>query len=234
MSKVSFAPIQPGDAASITSPNNLMSATATATAAINGENVRPEGIDERNLTFPLIATETATSHDRRVNLGSGSLNSWVQIPQGSTWTGTGTSATFSAGAPFTLTLGSTYNYAIIRYSFEVTIEGRVGSTGNFVNEDVGFAIHRDGARLSATQRHVQNSVANSAAAATSEACRSVQSVNIIYYHSLNGTYTFDLRYHINNHGHGTLSPDTANIPWITATEQAVVVKRLSASVIKYK
>ena len=233
MSKISFTPIQPGDAASITSPNSLMSATATATAAINGENVRPEGIDERSLTFPLIATETATSHNRRVNLGSGTLGSWVQIPQGSTWIGTGTSATFSAGAPFTLTLGSTYSYAIIRYSFEAVIEGRVGS-GNFVNEDVGFALYRDGARLTATERHVQNAVANSAAATTSGACRTVQSVNIIFHHSLNGTYTFDLRYHIDNHGHGTLNPDVTNIGFISSVDEAVVVKRLFASVIKYK
>jgi len=234
MSKVSFTPIQPGDAASIIAPNATMTSTATATAAVNAENVRQEGIDERNLTFPLISTVSYDSGDWATNLSY--LNAWLQVPGGGTWTGgTGSAPTFTTGVPFSLTLGSTFSYAVLRYSFEVRIEGRVG-TGTFVNEDLGFALFRDNAHLTITERHIQNSVAKSAAATKSQAARSIQTVTLLFYHNLNGTYDFRLRYNIGTHGRGTLNPDVSNLGWLTASTppDAISIRRLTASVIKYK
>jgi hypothetical protein len=235
MSKVSFTPIQPGDVASITAPNATMTATATATAAVNAENVRPEGLDERSIAFPLISTLSYDSGDWAKNI-SQSTSMWMKVPSGGTWTGgTGSAPTFSSGVPFSLTLGTNFSYAVIRYTFEVRIEGRVGS-GNDVNEDLGFALFRDGVRLPVTERHIQNSVAKSQAATNSQAARSVESVTLLFHHTLSGTYNFDLRYYIDNHGLGSLNPDVTNLGWLTQSTppDAISIRRLTASVIRYK
>jgi len=234
MSKVSFTPIQPGDVASITAPNATMTATATATGAVNAENVRLEGLDERNIAFPLVSTLSHNSGDWAKNLSHTNLNAWLKVPSGGTWTGgTGSAPTFSAGVPFSLTLGTNFSYAVIRYTFEVRIEGRVGS-GNDVNEDLGFALFRNNVRLPVTERHIQNSVAKSQAATKSQAARSVESVTLLFYHTLSGSYDFDLRYYIDTHGLGALNPDAANLGWVNGSNDAITISRLTASVIKYK
>tara|TARA_R110002020_G_scaffold134824_2_gene301080 strand:- start:12079 stop:12780 length:702 start_codon:yes stop_codon:yes gene_type:complete len=233
MSKVSFTPIQPGDVASITAPNATMTATATATAAVNAENVRQEGLDERSISFPLVSTLSHNSGDWAKNITQ-STSMWLKVPSGGTWTGgTGSAPTFSSGVPFSLTLGTNFSYAVIRYTFEVRIEGRVGS-GNDVNEDLGFALFRNNVLLPVTERHIQNSVAKSQAATKSQAARSVESVTLLFYHTLNGSYDFDLRYYIDNHGLGALNPDAANLGWVNGPSDAITISRLTASVIKYK
>ena len=233
MSKVSFSPIQPGDAASIIAPNATMTSTATATAAVNAENVRQEGIDERNLSFPLISTNSHNSGDWVRKLYT--LNNWDQVPVGGSWAGgTGASPSFAAGAPFTVSIGSSFSYAIIRYSFEIRIEGRTSGAANFVNDDLGFAIFSNGTLLSHTERHIQNEVALSVARANSEAARSVESVSLLHYVPVPGTYTFDLRYFNNTHGSSALGADSAYLGWVLNNADAVTISRLTASVISYK
>tara|TARA_R110000824_G_scaffold332851_1_gene519435 strand:- start:346 stop:1062 length:717 start_codon:yes stop_codon:yes gene_type:complete len=238
MSKVSFGPIQPGDVASITAPNATMAATASATAAVNAENVRPEGIDERNLVFPLVSTISYDSGDWIREIPGGYLNMFKTVDAGSNWTGgTGTSPTFGTGLPFSITLGTDFNYAIIRYSFEIQIEGRVAGCANYVSDDLGFAIFRDNTLLATTERHIQNSVAKSASRLSipSEAARSAQSVTLITHHTLNGNFNFDLRFKIDTRGSPGLSPDSKiNIPWTLFTTSPITISRLTASVIKYK
>jgi len=233
MSKVSFTPIQPGDVASITAPNATMTATATATAAVNAENVRPEGLDERSIAFPLISTLSYDSGDWAKRIIQ-PVSTWQVVPSGGSWTGgTGSAPTFPSGARFNLTLGTNFSYAVIRYTFEVRIEGRVGS-GNDVNEDLGFALFRNHVRLPVTERHIQNSVAKSQAATNSQAARSVESVTLLFYHTLNGSYDFDLRTYIDSHGLGSPNPDAANLGWVNGSNDAITISRLTASVIKYK
>ena len=230
MSNVPFSPIQPGDAASITAPNATMATTATATAAVNAENVRPEGIDERNLVFPLISTVSYNSGDWARTLKI-PLNAWRKVDGGSIWGGgTGSPPTFSSGVPMSVTLGTGFSYAVIRYSFAIRIEGRVGGS----NEDVGFMIFANGVPLLATERNIQNSISHGAAATISGVCRSVESVTLIHYFSVNTTIEFDLRFFINTHGQGPLAADHTNIDWVSTVEDAVTISRLTASVIKYK
>jgi len=239
MSKVSFTPIQPGDVASITAPNATMTATASATAAINAENVRQEGIDERNLTFPLVVSNTAHSGNYTDVLVT--IKSWTKIPASGSWapptSGAVSPSSFSSGVPFTVTLGGTFSYAIIRYSLEVAIEGRASgapSETHYVNDDVGFCIFRDGVQLGHTRRFVQNQLAKSASGfGTTEQSRTVQSVTIFQYvENVGGT--FDLRYHINTHGSSGLKADTGGMPWVSGTNDAVNIRRLTASVMHYK
>lgn len=230
MSKVSFSPIQPGDAASITAPNATMAATASSTAAVNAENVRPEGIDERSLAFPLVSTVSHNSGDWATFLQT-PLNAWHKVGPGGAWTGgTGSKPTFINGVPMSVTLGTGFSYAVIRYSFAVRIEGRVAGS----NEDVGFAIFANGVLVPTTERNIQNSISHGAAATISGVCRSVESVTLLYYMNVNTTINFDLRFFINTHGQGVLAADNTNIGWVTATNDAVTVSRLTASVIKYK
>ena len=230
MSKVSFSPIQAGDAASITAPNATMAATATATAAVNAENVRTEGLDERSLAFPFISTVSYNSGDWVTALQT-PLNAWHKVSHGGSWTGgTGSAPSFSNGVPMSVTIGTGFSYAVIRYSFAVRIEGRVAGS----NEDVGFAIFANGIPLLATARHIQNSISHGAAATISGVCRSVESVTLLYYFDVSTTINFDLRFFINTHGQGALAADSTNIDWVTAVNDAVTVSRLTASVIKYK
>ncbi len=239
MSKVSFTPIQPGDEASVTNPNALMVATNTATASINQDNVRVEGIDERNISFPLMTFKSYTSEDYVAALGFPPLNTWTKIPAGSAFTGgSQPQPTFLAGVPINVNLGSSYSYAVIRYSLEVRIEGRVKNASHReVNEDVGFCIFNNNIPLLATERHVQNAIAGSKGKAGSEndSARSVESVTLILPVTVAGSHSFDLRYHINNHAQGALSPDMHGAhPLVSSTQLAVRVHRLTASVVYYK
>ena len=239
MSKVSFTPIQPGDAASVTNPNALMTATNTATSSINQENVRVEGIDERNISLPIMTFKSYTSEDYVAALGFPPLNTWTKIPAGSAFTGgSQPQPTFLAGVPITVNLGSSYSYAVIRYSLEVRIEGRVKNANHReVNEDVGFCIFNNNIPLLSTERHVQNAIAGSKGRAGSEndSARSVESVTLFHPVTVTGSYTFDLRYYIDNHAQGALSPDTSGAsPVVSSTNQAVRVSRLTASVVYYK
>tara|TARA_R110002012_G_scaffold12735_1_gene56229 strand:- start:20253 stop:20969 length:717 start_codon:yes stop_codon:yes gene_type:complete len=238
MSKVSFTPIQPGEEASITNPNALMTATNTATASINQENVRVEGIDERNIVFPLMTFKSYTSEDHVVKLGTGTLDAWTKIPAGTNFTGgSQPTPTFLQGVPITVNLGSSYKYAVIRYSFEVRIEGRVhNSSHSKVNEDVGFCVFVNNIPLLTTERHIQNAIAGSKGRAGSEndSARSVESITIFHPVTVSGNFSFDLRYYIDTHSNGALAPDTNSGAVVTSNDEAVRVSRITASVIKYK
>ena len=240
MSKVSFTPIQPGDEASITAPNAVMTSTATATAAIDAENVRPEGLDERSLAFPL----TEFSKHESTYRGAYTHKSWLDLQAGSSWTkiissSTASAPTFASGAPFSFTLGpGGHSYAVIRYSFEVCIEGRETGSTNYVNDAVGFRITRNGVALTTTERWVQNSIAKSigTTAGGSETTRSVESVTIFHYITINGSWTFKLQSYIDTHSSTGLAPDTANYPTfgVSTPHQGVTIRNLTASVFKYK
>ena len=237
MSKVSFTPIQPGDEASVTNPNALMVAVNTATGSINQENVRVEGIDERNLSLPIMTFKSYTSEDYEVKLGSGPLNAYTKIPAGSSFTGgSQTQPSFLLGMPITVSLGSSYSFAVVRYSFMVAIEGRVlGGSHSSRNEDVGFALFKDNSRITTTERHVQNAIMGSTG--TLNSGRSVESVTlfhkVLHQSSTPQTHTIDLRYIIDNHSIGALNPDTGHAH-ITSVDDAVVVSNLTASVVYYK
>ena len=244
MSKVTFTPIQPGDAASITNPNSLMTATNTATASLNQENVRVEGIDERNLAFPLVNVNFVSSFDDNyAALGLSTRNSPQKVPAGSSWVGGSSAPTFAAGVPFSLNRG-VYNYAIVRYSLEVVIEGRVdNSTHNEANEEVSFVIYLNGIAVSNTQMHVQNAIYGSKgndAGSKEDSARSVQSVTLFYPiigESVVSTFTTELYYQIDDHGNGTPAPDTTVVSAAdgkTATQRAIRIRRLTGSIVRYK
>ena len=244
MSKVTFTPIQPGDAASITNPNSLMTATNTATASLNQENVRVEGIDERNLAFPLIDVNfNSSGNDNYAALGFSTRNSPQKVPAGSSWVGGSSAPTFAAGVPFSLNRG-VYNYAIVRYSLEVVIEGRVdNSTHNEANEEVSFIIYLNGIPVTSTQMHVQNAIYGSkgnSAGSKEDSARSVQSVTLFYPiigESAVSTFTTELYYQIDDHGNGTPAPDTTVVVAAdgkTATERAILIRRLTGSIVRYK
>ena len=244
MSKVTFTPIQPGDAASITNPNSLMTATNTATASLNQENVRVEGIDERNLAFPLVNVNyNSSGSGNYAALGLSTRNSYQKVPAGSSWVGSSSAPTFAAGVPFTLDRG-VYNYAIVRYSLEVVIEGRVdNSLHSEVNEDVSFIIFLNGFPLVSTQMHVQNAIFGSkgnSAGSKEDSARSVQSVTLFYPiigESALGPFTCELYYQIDDHGNGTPAPDTTVVVAAdgkTATERAILIRRLTGSIVRYK
>ena len=68
-----------------------------------------------------------------------------------------------------------------------------------------------------------------------DSARSVESVTLFHPVTVTGSYTFDLRYYIDNHAQGALSPDTSGAsPVVSSTNQAVRVSRLTASVVYYK
>lgn len=69
MSRVTVDNIAVGEACTITSPNSTTASLATATAAVDDENLRLEGIDRRNLVIP------GASLARVVQFPSGSIPS---------------------------------------------------------------------------------------------------------------------------------------------------------------
>ena len=232
MSKVSFSPIQPGDAATITAPNATIAAITTATGLVNDENVRAEGIDERNIDFPLVTASIKSSRNWRANLSI--INTFTPIPAGTSgaWSG-GTSGVpnFSAGCPFTVTIGSGFSYAVLRYSLQIEIEGRVATSGGVhVNNDVGFQIYIGGVAVTTTKRNIQNQMAVSDADSDT---RTVQSVVILHYINLSGTWTFDLRYKIDTHSNASLGADGGKA-WISSSSDAVNFRSFTASVVYYK
>tara|TARA_R110000824_G_C15043990_1_gene660706 strand:- start:6 stop:698 length:693 start_codon:yes stop_codon:yes gene_type:complete len=230
MSKVSFSPIQPGDAASIAAPNATMSATAASTAAVNAENVRVEGLDERSLAFPLISTLSYDSGDWSRILKT-PLDAWYAVPHGGTWNGgTGSLPTFAPGVLMMVNLSSNFNHAVIRYSFTVSIEGRVAGS----NEEVGFAILANGVHIWESVRYIQNSISHGAAATLSGVCRSEQSVTLLHYTTITSPVIFHLEYFIGTNGQGALAADKTNISWVNNVDDVVTISRLTASVIKYK
>ena len=244
MSKVTFTPIQPGDAASITNPNSLMTATNTATASLNQENVRVEGIDERNIAFPLIDVNFFSSfEDPYAALGLSTRNSPQKVPAGSSWVGGSSAPTFAAGVPFSLNRG-VYNYAIVRYSLEVVIEGRTdNSTHNKANEEVSFVIYLNGIPVTNTQMHVQNAIYGSKgndAGSKEDSARSVQSVTLFYPiigESIVSTFTTELYYQIDDHGNGNLDPDSTVVSSAdgkSVIERAIRIRRLTGSIVRYK
>lgn len=241
MSKVSFTPIQPGDEASVTNPNALMVATNTATSAINQENVRVEGIDERNINFPFMTFKSYSSQDYSVKLGTGALNAWTEIPAGSSFTG-GTQAqpTFLQGVPITVTLGSSFSFAVVRYSFVVTIEGNVNNSSHVGrNPMVGFCLFQDGVIIPPTERHVQNAIYGSRGQSGShlDAARSVESVTLFHPVTVGtGPYKLTLRYYIDTGAQTPpLAPDTHGAsPLVDSLADAVKVSSLTASVVYYK
>jgi hypothetical protein len=232
MSKVSFTPIQPGDAASVTAPNATMTAATSGTGAINGENVRAEGIDERNLYLPVQSHKSYSSDGGWVRLGYKPLNQWIDMPGYGDWVSATTQPNFQAGCPMSATIGTTYEYAIIRYSFNVIIEGRVQGTGNYVCDDVGFRITRNGAPLTSTQRHVQNQVALAVGGASGDqASRSVQTVTLLTHVSLSGSHLFKCQAYIDTHGQNP-GPDTT-LSWVININDFVTITNFTGSVVLY-
>jgi hypothetical protein len=244
MSKVSFTPIQPGDAASITAPNAVMTATATATAAIDAENVRQEGLDERSLAFPLTEfVKHESTYGWGLYRGSYTHKAWLDLQAGSSWTkiiasSTASAPSLTAGAPFMVTIGAgQHSYAVVRYSFEVCIEGRISGSTHYVNDSVGFRITRNGAPLVTTERWVQNSIAKSVGGGSGdESARSVESVTVFYYIDIAGSWTFKLQSYIDTHSSTGLRPDTSSSPsWgVASNHQGVIIRNFSASIFRYK
>ena len=244
MSKVSFTPIKPGDAASITAPNAVMTATATATAAIDAENVRQEGLDERSLAFPLTEfVKHESTYGWGLYRGSYTHKAWLDLQAGSSWTkiissSTASAPSFTAGAPFMVTIGAgQHSYAVVKYSFEVCIEGRISGSTNYVNDAVGFRITRNGAALTTTERWVQNSIASSVGGASGdESARSVESVTLFYFITIAGSWTFKLQSYIDTHSSTGLRPDTSSSPsWgVASNHQGVIIRNFSASIFRYK
>jgi|15BtaG_2_1085339.scaffolds.fasta_scaffold00044_47 hypothetical protein len=147
MSRVTLTTVSPGDATTITAPNDLQDGIQSALLQVNQENIREGGIDKRNISFPVCTQSGSVYHNQRTAVSS-TAGTWTTFP----------------ATGFSLSVSMTdCHAAIVRVSGEVRLNGTALKTTTTAGSEqppwmgVRLLERVDGvpASLPHTQRHFQ-------------------------------------------------------------------------------
>ena len=142
MSRVTLTTVSPGEATTITGPNQFQDDLEAALANVNEENIRTEGIDRRNIDFPVCVESGSMNVNSRVSV-SATNNNWAPYPN-----------TFQVSINMTDCFS-----AIVRFSGEVRLEGGTATVAEQTPQYLGVRMseNKDGTitPLVHTERYFQ-------------------------------------------------------------------------------
>lgn len=201
MSRVDVETILVGEANTVTKPNNTLTNLAAGTALVNGDNVRLEGIDRRNIQVPNAGFVNLTDAE------SGTWEDSTPALTSLTWTPVPTHA--SGSAPSTLEVYVDHQqFAMVRFSFAVRIDGynSQGTSGSGKQPVLYTRLTYDGVAIPPTERAWQAQVITLGAAPPTNPheCAVRQATMIVYSDPIGGSglRTYQLEYKVDRDGNG--------------------------------
>mgnify|MGYP003109167213 CR=1 FL=1 len=205
MSRVTLTTVSPGEATTITGPNQFQDDLEAALSSVNEQNIRTEGIDRRNIDFPICIESGFMNVNSRTAVTTTS-NTWVPYPN-----------TFQVSISMTDCFA-----AIIRFSGEVRLDGVVATVAEESPQFLGVRMSqtKDGVvgALAHTERYFQIGRHPDASASAQKfpGTFEFQMTHLVENQSLTDTSnrTFTLEYNLKNPASG--STGTASIGFLNA------------------